>query len=113
MGSIPVGDSLCREALGGPNTSTTIPRPSIRLDRRLDEITDHAGSPRSLSFGLDKSSLASYDATKKDWVAGLGAFEVLVGLSLRDIDASFEAGTNFFDTREKPGTDIALLETDH
>jgi beta-glucosidase len=38
-----------------------------------------------VSFDLDKSSLEFYDATKIDWVAESGAFEVLVRSSSRDI----------------------------
>jgi beta-glucosidase len=43
------------------------------------------GETRTVSFPLDKGSLAYYDTARSDWVAEPGTFEVLVGSSSRDI----------------------------
>ena len=50
------------------------------------------GKSATVSFTLDKSSVAYYSTQKKDWVAEPGAFDVLVGASSADIrlKGSFE-----------------------
>jgi beta-glucosidase len=50
------------------------------------------GKSATVSFALDKSSLAYYSTQKKDWVAEPGTFDVLVGSSSTDIrlKGSFE-----------------------
>jgi len=50
------------------------------------------GKSTTVSFTLDKSSMAYYSTQKKDWVAEPGTFDVLVGASSADIrlKGSFE-----------------------
>jgi beta-glucosidase len=51
-----------------------------------------AGKSTTVSFALDKNSMAYYSTQKKDWVAEPGTFDVLVGSSSADIrlKGSFE-----------------------
>ncbi|HUK82390.1 MAG TPA: glycoside hydrolase family 3 C-terminal domain-containing protein [Verrucomicrobiae bacterium] len=69
----------------------SVDRPVKEL-KAFRKVTLKPGETQPVSFTLDKSALAFYDATKRDWVAEPGTFEVLVGSSSRDIrlKATFE-----------------------
>ena len=69
-----------------------------RVDRPVKELKAFRrvvlkpGETQTVSFALDKSALAFYDVTRKDWVVEPGTFEVFVGASSWDIrlKAAFE-----------------------
>ena len=70
---------------------SSVDRPAKEL-KAFRRVVLKPGETQSVSFTLDKSAMAFYDAAKKDWVAEPGTFEVLVGASSRDIrlKASFD-----------------------
>ena len=66
------------------DVQSSIDRPVKEL-KAFRRVVLKPGETQTVSFALDKSALAFYDVTKKDWVAEPGTFEVLVGSSSRDI----------------------------
>jgi beta-glucosidase len=63
---------------------SSVDRPVKEL-KAFRRVVLKPGETQTVSFALDKSALAFYDVTRKDWVAEPGTFEVLVGASSRDI----------------------------
>lgn len=73
------------------DVQSSVDRPVKEL-KAFRRVVLKPGETQTVSFALDKSALAFYDVTRKDWVAEPGTFEVLVGSSSRDIrlKATFE-----------------------
>jgi beta-glucosidase len=61
------------------------------VDRPLQELKGfqrvdlEPGQSKDVHFALDRTSIAFYSTTKKNWVTEPGRFDVLVGSSSRDI----------------------------
>jgi len=61
------------------------------IDRPIQELKGFRrvsltpGETKVVQFTLDRSALAFFSPTKKEWVAEPGQFDVLVGSSSRDI----------------------------
>ena len=66
------------------DVQSSVDRPVKEL-KAFRRVVLKPGETQTISFALDKSALAFYDVTRKDWVAEPGTFEVLVGASSRDI----------------------------
>jgi beta-glucosidase len=73
------------------DVQSSVERPVKEL-KAFRRVVLKPGETQTVSFALDKSALAFYEVTGKDWVAEPGTFEVLVGASSRDIrlKATFE-----------------------
>jgi beta-glucosidase len=63
---------------------SSLPRPVKEL-KGFAKVALEPGQSTTVTFTLDKRSLAYFDPVKKNWVAEPGEFEVLVGSSSRDI----------------------------
>ena len=66
------------------DVKSSVDRPVKEL-KAFHKITLKPGETQPVSFTLDKSAMAFYDAAKQDWFAEPGTFEILVGASSRDI----------------------------
>jgi beta-glucosidase len=73
------------------DVQSSVDRPVKEL-KAFRRVVLKPGETQTVAFALDKSALAFYDVTRKDWVVEPGTFEVLVGASSRDIrlKATFE-----------------------
>jgi beta-glucosidase len=63
---------------------STVDRPVKEL-KAFRRVQLPPGQATTVSFTLDKNSLAYYSTRKKDWIADPGEFEVFLGSSSRDI----------------------------
>jgi beta-glucosidase len=66
------------------DVESSVDRPIKEL-KAFRRVVLKPGETQTVSFALDKSALAFYDVTRKDWVVEPGTFEVFVGASSRDI----------------------------
>jgi beta-glucosidase len=63
---------------------STVDRPEKEL-KGFRRVTLAPGESKNVEFSLDPASLGYYSVAKKAWVTEPGQFDVLIGLSSRDI----------------------------
>lgn len=85
------------------DVKATLARPEKEL-KAFSKVALKPGERQTVTFTLDESALAFYNAGRQCWMAEPGQFEVLVGSSSRDIRL-----TGQFELQVSPAADTAAI----